>query len=238
MSESLSAWAPWLIPILTAIIGWCLRWWYDDQKIRDFQAIAKTKESDIYHLNEAHTLLLNDKESKIANYQNDLELQERAIQELKIELERAETTNKSLLSTIVEKKEEQSKKTLQPKQELLDIQDTETTEISEEAKSTKSSKKKKGKKKSGRKIKKLQKAFDDLKKENQKLLGQIGKKKKSKPTIKEVPVYITKTIVKKEEIDLKKLRKLLENLPIKKSEEVTSEKKKKGEPSTNEKKGD
>lgn len=79
-------WAPWVFGILGAITGWLLRWWYDEGKIEEFKERAEEKSNDLYHLNEAHTLLINDKNTKISTFQEEIVLKDKVINELNKEV--------------------------------------------------------------------------------------------------------------------------------------------------------
>ena len=84
--DNFCEWAPWVFGILGAITGWLLRWWYHDGKISEFKERAEEKSNDLYHLNEAHTLLINDKNTKISTFQDEIVLKDKVINELNKEV--------------------------------------------------------------------------------------------------------------------------------------------------------
>ena len=78
----LSAWLPWIYSLLALAAGWILRWWYDEGKFSELRDRLEAKDNDIYHLNEAHNLLLEDKKSKISGNTEELAMKDRVIKEL------------------------------------------------------------------------------------------------------------------------------------------------------------
>ena len=62
MSESFCLWAPWVFSALAGILGWLLRWWYDDREFNAYESIIKTKDADVYleMANRAYTFLVED----------------------------------------------------------------------------------------------------------------------------------------------------------------------------------
>jgi hypothetical protein len=81
MSDTFYIWAPWVFSIIAGILGYLLRWAYDEKKIKEYEARVKTQNEDLYHLNEAHNLLLHDKEKKIADFHAEMEIKDRTIPE-------------------------------------------------------------------------------------------------------------------------------------------------------------
>lgn len=226
MSESFCLWAPWVFSALAGILGWLLRWWYDDQKFREYESIIKTKEADVFHLNEAHNLLLKDKERRLANLQGEIELKNRSIRELNDRIEQTETSNKSLLSQIVEQKKKEVKPLAAFAAPAASITHSSEDVIHKDPpKSNVKMKRKKYKKK----IRKFDRIIQELKSENKRLIDEASSgAQETIEIIKEIPVTITRTIIKRERVNRKKLKKLLLNIPVKKSKKIVKTKKKIG----------
>ena len=130
MSDSFCLWAPWVFSALSALAAYLLTDWFFRKKTNDLNEVIKSKESDLYHLNQAHTLLKNDREKRFASLEVDLEVKEKAIKQLSEELARSEQSNKNLLSTVVNQKKDTTKKT-----EKISPEDQEVAESEEQPKS-------------------------------------------------------------------------------------------------------
>lgn len=242
--DSFSLWAPWVFSALAGIIGWLLRGWYNDRQFAELQGIIKTKEEDLYHFNEAHNLVLIDKEKKLTANLEEIKMKDRVILELKEKLSQTETSTKSLLSTVVKSKEkkpsgpsivtkisEQAKKKkerreqpLQPTKSVALKSKKGNTPTAESTAETTHPKIKLSKLDRYRlKLKKRNKIIKDLRAENDRLNATQQSKSKeseSKPIETITKVLITKTV------DYKKLKKALKNIPFKKTKKVISKKKK------------
>ena len=221
------AWAPWLFSILTGLAGWFIRAWYDEEKITGLRGQLKVKEDDLYHLHEAHQLLLNDKERKLGDLSVESEIQQKSINELKFRLKQAEESNKSLLSSVVATKKIKNNKpkavskSTAPKPFI-------TQEIDEKEKGKKPKKDKKSKLKN--KIQEQSKLISKLQSKQDKLKNELKQIESSKSKTKKVPYTIIRTIKISELIDKKKLVKALEDVPLIKTKKKVSEKKVKGKP--------
>ena len=233
-------WAPWLFSALAFLIGWLLRGWYDDKKIDQIREIVKTKDNDIYHLHEAHELLLNDKEKRLKELSTENDIQRKTITELNTMLEQSEESTKSLLSSVVASKKKEKKRreaakvvnTPLPvatidqddlKKELLEETKSEKEidmEVKEETKVTEKSN-------DDDTIALLKKKVKSLSKKLKKARRQRGKKR---TIVKEIPVTILKTVRIKESLDKERLNEILEDIPIIKTKETIKKKKKKGKP--------
>jgi len=259
-------WAPWVFSAIALIAGWVLRWWYDEGKFSEFNDRLEAKDRDIFHLNEAHNLLLQDKKTKISDNSDELAMKDRVIKELSSEVRQL----KSSLSTYEtgKVKTTKSKKALanpatkaKKKEVVASIAKSSSNPVSIVSTIDKRAKNKKGggplkdkvtekakvkseqqivettissdhfdsvnRKKSisrkGRLKKKLLKSREKIKvlqAENKNLTAQLSTEKKEK--VKEAPITITKTILVKERVDRKKLKKALKNVPFKKSRKVSS----------------
>ena len=234
-------WAPWVFSALAGTLGWLLRGWYNDRQFSELRDIIKTKEDDLYHLNEAHNLVLVDKEKKLTDSIEDVQMKDRVIVELKEKLNQTETSTKSLLSTVVKSKEkkssspsivtkisEQAKKNKAKREQPLKTTkavalkskktDTPTAESKVEAIEPKIKLSKLDRYRL--KLKKRNKIIKDLRAENNRLTNQQSKIEDVKPV-----ETITKVLIKKT-VDYKKLKKVLKNIPFKKTKKVISKKKK------------
>ncbi len=263
-------WAPWVFSALALTLGWLLRWWYDDRKFEELNDRIKEKESDVYHLNEAHNLLLKDKNKKISEFDDQMAIKERVIKELKTELGQTTNTTKNLLSQVVESKQKsspnpvsivsviaekakkkqqlsasaptkKSKKKSEPSQEVKAVSTFSSTEKPKKVSKTNSSVGKVIKKKSkASRIKKYKQIIKDLRAENERLHDKsdaletsrsksaIVKDITPKTIVKEIPTTLTRTIVIKEKVDRKKLKKALKKVPFKKTKKLLSVELKKG----------
>jgi len=240
MDDSFCLWAPWVFSALAGTAGWLLRWWYDDHKMAQLHSVIKTKDEDLYHLNEAHNLLLVDKRTKISAFESDVELKDRTISELRQSLTQAETTNKSLLGQVVEGKSSDKDSTSRPlaavTQPSATVSMIESDNDADEAiekempptSRTSHIKKKKRRKRCKKKLTKVTAINKDLKKENERLLVKLSQAHEAKKVIKEIPVTILKTISITEKVDREKLKKLIRDLPLIKSKRKVSKKKKRG----------
>lgn len=101
-----NVWVPWVFAIIAGIIGWLLRWWYDEGKISEYKDLLQEKSDDVYHLNEAHSLLLKDKNNKISTFQDEQVIKDRVISELNTEIKslKSQLTIKSATGQQKEKK--------------------------------------------------------------------------------------------------------------------------------------
>lgn len=223
------AWAPWLFSLLTGLAGWFIRAWYDEEKMLGLRNQIKIKEDDLYHLHEAHELLLNDKERKLGDLAVESEIQQKSINELKFQLKQAEESNKSLLSTVVDsKKNKNNKPKAIAKISTPDPHHTEELKLEKSGKDKSSKKDKKSNLKN--KIKEQSKLISKLQSKQDKLKNELKQIESTQPKVKKVPYTIIKTIKISELIDRKKLLKALEEVPLIKSKKKVSEKRIKGKP--------
>ena len=239
-------WAPWVFSALAGTLGWLLRGWYNDRQFSELRDIIKTKEEDLYHLNEAHNLVLVDKEKKLADSIDDVGMKDRVILELREKLNQTETSTKSLLSTVVKSKEkkpaspsivakisEQAKKNKSQKtkssksaQSVALKSKTKDTPSKETKITTKPAQPKTKLSKSDRyrlKLKKRNKIIKDLRAENDRL--NKAQQTKTEATEVKPKEFITKILIKKT-VDYKKLKKALKKVPFKKTKKITSNRKK------------
>lgn len=227
MSDTFIIWAPWVFTIIAGILGYLIRWGYDDKKIKEYEALVKTKEEDLYHLNEAHNLLLKDKEKKIADFHAEKEIKDRTIRELTHKVEQGEISNKTLLSQVVDSKKKKAL-SLSSYPSPAAVVSTSITDTVKKN-SDKKSKKKEARKKYKKQLKKLNKIVQKLRNKNERMLIELNEAAgKSEQIIKEIPITIEKTILRRERVDRKKLKKYIKQLPLKKSRKVISKKIKKG----------
>lgn len=227
MDISFCVWAPWVFSALAGLAGWLLRWWYDDQKIEALKSTIKTREDDIYHLNEAHTLLQNDKAKRLEEHKIESDSKNREILELRESLEQTEASTKRLLSQVVEKTKNESSDLSTRPLPSASIDHQIEDEVEEIAVTIKKSKN--PSKKSKKRIRKYKKIIRQLKEENSGLLAQANEGQALvQEVVKEIPTTILKTIKISERVDRKKLKELINNLPLIKSKRTVRKKKKKG----------
>lgn len=234
-------WAPWVFSALAGTLGWLLRGWYDDRQFSELRGVVKTKEEDLYHLNEAHNLVLVDKEKKLAESLTETQMKDRVINELREQLNQTETSTKSLLSKVVKSKEkkasspsivakisEQAKKNkakrdhptkkvkvtaLKTKKESNSQKEvTATLPAPQKAKLSKIDKYR-------TKLKKANRIIKDLRAENVRL-NKAQRLKEDGTSIKPIET-ITKILITKT-VDYKKLKKALKKVPFKKTKKITS----------------
>jgi len=237
-------WAPWVFAVVAGILGWLLRWWYDEGKFSEFRDRLSAKDNDIFHLNEAHNLLLEDKKAKIGGHSDELALKERVINELQAEIRKLKQPG-SKSSELAKKSKDQkiAKKSLTSPVSLVSRIDKKAKEKTVESPVTASQKgdseivkkvssiqhdSKEIEERGGRGSDKFSKK-DRLKKKIEKRNRLIQKLKAQKADlikqlasgpmeiIKERPVTITKTILIKEKVNRKKLNKAIKNVPFKRS---------------------
>ena len=252
MAPDFCTWAPWVFSILAGLTGWFLRAWYDETKISSLKILLKNKEEDLYHLHEAHELLLKDKKEKLSEYSDQSELKSKSIDELKQQLTQAEETNQSLLAQLVEKKKDESPSPityLSSSKEINESFPSDDMEITEDlipfepeesdnvipmsAPLLQQEDKNKKKKKSGQykeKYKSQLPVIKDLKKENKRLQQELDHALKTQEVVREIPITITKEIKIRERVNHKKLRRLMDAIPLKKKKKTISKKKKIGKP--------
>ena len=226
MDWNFCLWAPWVFSALAGIAGWLLRWWYDDKREQEYLAQIKTKDEDIYHLNEAHNLLLKDKEQKLETIQEDLAIKDRSIEELKLQISQAEESNKSLLSKMVQSKKSKSVPKAQTPAPvgLKSAEPDKNVSLIKDDAVYQDEKRKKSRRKKHRRL------IASLKKENRKLKDQLKDQGKLERVVQEIPIKIFRTIRIREQVDQKALKKMLKNLPMVKKRKVLKEKRKKGKP--------
>lgn len=235
-------WAPWVFSALAGTLGWLLRGWYNQRQFTELNETIKTKEDDLYHLNEAHNLVLLDKEKKLAESEEDAQMKDRVIGELRQQLTQTETSTKSLLSKVVKSKEKkpespsivskiakQAKKNKEIREQPLKKEKAvalKTKKIeaskSEAIDAVVSAPEKSKLSKIDRyrlKLKKRNRIIKDLRSENERLNeAQKLETVDVKPIETITKVLITKTV------DYKKLKKALKKVPFKKTKKVTSKK--------------
>ena len=242
MMESFCLWAPWVFSALAGTLGWLLRGWYNDRQFKELRDAIKTKEEDLYHLNEAHNLVLVDKEKKLVSSLEDAQMKDRVIGELREQLNQTETSTKSLLSKVVKSKEKESttpsivsriSKQAKKKKAEREKPATKVKALKSKKKNpsktkgttavipTKKKKKFSKLDKSRLKLKKSEKIIKDLRAEN----VRLNEAKQSKTESSEVrpKESITKVLITKT-VDYKKLKKALKKVPFKKTKKVINEK--------------
>jgi len=102
--------APWVISVITLILGWILRWWYDEGKFSEYNDRIEAKDRDIYHLNEAHNLLLQDKKTKISGSSDELAMKDRVIAELTAEVKQLKSSQSNPIKAVVKPKASKEKR--------------------------------------------------------------------------------------------------------------------------------
>jgi len=235
--DNFCVWGPWVFAITAGIIGWVLRAFYDRSRIANLKNEIEIKASDIYHLNEAHTLLQKDKESKLTALNNDVQLKEKIISELKREVNTLKVLSSSSLSTIpsTDKSTQMLQQELDPNSivAIIDkkarekneptaqrakgrVATTQQLKTSSDDLKTGLSKKQALKKK----LRKRQRRISQLILERNQMLKEIETLKSSRSS-----ETVIKTILIKEKIDKKKIKKILKNLPIKRTKKVLKRKK-------------
>lgn len=247
----LSAWLPWIYSLLALAAGWILRWWYDEGKFSELRDRLEAKDNDIYHLNEAHNLLLEDKKSKISGNTEELAMKDRVIKELTEEVKQLRSSkpiqptpsDKPLTTKSKEKEKTKKRKNKISKKKAIASPVSIVSMIDKKAKkksenalvdsahgqapdgsiSSKSQDNVKSlsKKKLREKLSKSKEKIKELRSEKEELAAKLSIE--SQPTVKEVPVTITKTILVKEKIDRKKLKKVLKKIPLKVTRKESSE---------------
>lgn len=221
MEFSFCLWAPWLFALLSGLAGWLLKWWFDDREMSELRRQVTTAENDVYHLNEAHQLLQHDKATKISEFDNIRIEKENEILNLRDRLEEADRSNKSLLAQIVNQKEKPAKIKSIPLSSNRGVQ----TKISHKKQNrTESKDDLENLKKVVRRKKKI---IRKLKAKNKSLSKDANKKATSLESGEGYVILKTRKITEK--IDRKKLKKYLENLPIKKSKKTKTKRIKKEE---------
>jgi len=235
--DNFCVWAPWVFSFLAFCIGWLLRKWYDHQRFEEMNENLERKDNDMYHLNEAHTLLQKDKKTKLSSLTDELRLKDRIIGEQKkelLQLKRSDAPKKPTAS-ITEQSEVMLDQPLDPNS-IVSIIDRRARErkviVSDQKVATQkilpadlieggeSIKKAKSKSsKVQRKVKKIKRLI----KERDLLRDKIAKLEQQGAT---KTITITETILVTEKINKKKLRKSLRNLPIKRTKKVISRKSK------------
>jgi len=259
--------APWVISVITLILGWILRWWYDEGKFSEYNDRIEAKDRDIYHLNEAHNLLLQDKKTKISGSSDELAMKDRVIAELTAEVKQLKSSQSNPIKAVVKpktSKKSPSKSVQKTSKKDITISALSSTNqpVSIVSKIDKKAKKKKGrdtiqqiaganspdhqdqkqtkiwqasvrtgaegpskplskKERLKKKLHRSQQKVKTLRSKNSELVKQLSSE--SKAIAKEAPITITKTILVKEKIDRKKLKKALKNIPFKKTRKVSSE---------------
>ena len=225
-------WAPWVFSALAGLAGWLLRAWYEERNIKDLQHQIKVKEEDIFHLHEAHELLLNDKEQKLSHLQAESDIQKKSIEELKLQLEADSKPSKSRATSNGKKKIAKAISSGNgdtPQAKSTQILPFATSE--DIASANKDNKKKSGKKKKlKKKIEELSRLISKLQSKNDKIKNELKKSEGKKRKVKKVPYTIVRTIRISEIIDRKKLVKALQDVPIIKTKKSEQEKVVKGKP--------
>ena len=240
----LSEWLPWIYSFIALLAGWILRWWYDDGKFAEYNNRLQAKDQDIFHLNEAHNLLLQDKKTKINSNAEELAMKERVIGELTAEIRQLRSTagttgatadRSSVAQTASKKKKVAAKKAPSKTVSIVSKIDKKAKKSkhinpikssSDVAEDNGKPNDPAGKKATSQKdelkakLKKSQRKIDSLQAEKKALIKKLSSV--SKDSVKEVPVTITKTIKVKERVNRKKLNKLLKKVPFKVTKKESS----------------
>ncbi len=247
-------WAPWVFSALAGLIGWLFRGWYDDRKLDELYKKLQLKDDDIYHLHEAHELLLRDKERQIGDLNAEKEVQQKSIGELQLQLSQSEESTKTLLSQVVREKKKKSGKQRQSKKQKTavlrnieqlpfaktdiiesepvagDSPEIETNGKSEELKTVETDRESQRSETVTPPLSDHDREIRRLRKEIRRLKSRLKKLKRKKKIIKEIPVTIRKTVLIKESLDKERLNEVLDEIPIIKTKETVRKKKKKGKP--------